>query len=383
MNRQLDRAKMEIELLRESREKAGLSALKFPTKLNSTSSLILKTNANQKSASTSNLPKSVRLEKNNFTFEEIINDPIKTRLYIEKLNSKIKEKDHCIKNLNDIIIQSKQDLKDGGLKPESQNNPVAKSSSDRSDKTQIARLLKENEKLKLSLQVKEERLKNALKTVEQHKSDVKKSSTSSISDMSKKNSQVNSTSEDYSLNRPKSRSSSPKKNNNSDTIIQREKNFSEIEFNNVRSRLQERLNELEPLPELLKNTELKLHEALSKIKKYEEEIGEQKRCINELRSKSDFFNSKFRNKLNEKEKKGAHDYSKNSMATSYNNFHQQQMELNAKQTKEIEKFTLSKLEPIERRIQNLEEENKELIRQLGFKDDLIRDLTVIFYSIKF
>ncbi|RNA06053.1 hypothetical protein BpHYR1_026057, partial [Brachionus plicatilis] len=199
LNRQLDRAKMEIELLRESREKAGLSALKFTTKLNSTSSLVQKP-INQKSASTSSLLKSVKLEKNHFTFEEIINDPIKTRLYIEKLNNRIKEKDNCIKNLNDIIIQSKQESKENDPKP-----PVAHSKpiSDRGDKTQIAKLMKENDKLKLSLQVKEDRLKNALKVVEQQKSEVKKSSTSSISDVSKKNTQSNSVSEDTNLRVPK------------------------------------------------------------------------------------------------------------------------------------------------------------------------------------
>lgn len=375
MNRQLDRARMEIELLRESREKAGLSSLKFPIKQNSTCSLAQKQSTRQKSASTSNIPKNVKLEKNHFTFEEIISDPIKTRLYIEKLNNKIKEKDNCIKNLNDIIIQSKQESKEVELKSGSNNT---KTTNERGEKSQIVRLMKENDKLKVSLQVKEERLKNALKAIENQKSEVKKSSNSNMSEMPKKNSHNNSTSEDASLSRPKSRSSSPKKSQNSDTTIQREKNFSEIEFNNVRSRLQQRLNELEPLPELLKNTELKLHEALSKIKKYEVEISENKKYINELKSKSksDFINSnsKFRNKVQENE---LNDYGKNSLANSFNNFHQQQLELNAKQTRDIEKLTLSKLEPIERRIQNLEEENKELIRQLGFKDDLIRDLTVI------
>lgn len=364
---------MEIELLRESREKAGLSSLKFPNKQNSTFSLNQKQDTKQKSASTSNIPKNVKLEKNHFTFEEIISDPIKTRLYIEKLNNKIKEKDNCIKNLNDIFIQSKQESKEEEIKPELNT----KASNERGDKTQIARLMKENDKLKVSLQVKEDRLKNALKVIEQQKSEAKKLSNSNKSEMSIKNSQNNSNSEDTSSNRPKSRSSSPKKSQNSDTTIQREKNFSEIEFNNVRSRLQQRLNELEPLPELLKNTELKLHDALSKIKKYETEIAENKKYINELRSKSksDFLNSKFRNKIQDKNE--INDFSKNSLANSLNNFQQQQMELNAKQTRDIEKLTLSKLEPIERRIQKMEEENKELIRQLGFKDDLIRDLTVI------
>jgi len=71
--------------------------------------------------------------------------------------------------------------------------------------------------------------------------------------------------------------------NSSKAPIQRAKNFSEQELNNVRSRLQERLNELEPLPELLKNTELKLHEALIKLKNVEIEGLEHKRAVNELK----------------------------------------------------------------------------------------------------
>ena len=53
-----------------------------------------------------------------------------------------------------------------------------------------------------------------------------------------------------------------------------------------------------------------------------------------------------------------------------------QAETNAKQQALIENLANSKLEPFEKRLLSLEEENKELHRQLTIKEDFVRDLTV-------
>ncbi|CAF0887111.1 unnamed protein product [Brachionus calyciflorus] len=367
LNRQLDRAKMEIELLRESREKAGLSKLKFANQT-STSTLNSNKPQSQKSASTSNLSKINKLDKTHFTFEEIITDPIKTRLYIEKLNNKLKEKDLCIKNLNEIIIQTKSEPKS-----ESTSTSPSDKINSKSDKTQIAKLLKENEKLRLSLQVKQDKLKNALKSIDQLKNETKKPINIS-NEIPKKNENhsVSNSSDDASSNIQKSRSESPRKTKNIETSIQREKNFSEIELNNVRSRLQQRLNDLEPLPELLKNTELKLHDALNKVKKYEDDLSDNRKIISDLKAKLEMAYMQLKKKGNDNIEEI---HKKILMNNSMASFKQQQIDHSVSQHRDIETLTLKKLEPIERRIQNLEEENKELIRQLGQKDDLVRDLT--------
>ena len=107
-------------MLRESREKAGLSSLKFPEPPK-TSSLLSFTSTNNKNfgagstnlnnklnentfksknnflnnkfSSTNNISKkNIKLCRQVYSLEEILNDPLKTRLYIDKLNIQIKEK---------------------------------------------------------------------------------------------------------------------------------------------------------------------------------------------------------------------------------------------------------------------------------------------------
>lgn len=354
--------------------------------------------------------------------EEILGDPIKIRLYIEKLNGQLKEKDQVIKNLNETLVTATEN------KEPSDIDNLELIRSERSEKIQAERLRKEIEKLKITLQVRDEKLKNAeakLKIIGKKKStslnnlNLKKRTPSPPSQASKTldqqqlnkptnsvtniksnvNSNTNSSSDDASnlqTHSPVSKKETSKATSTSvststktsesisasisdqtadakNVQIQRNKNFSEIEFNNVRSRLQQRLNELEPLPELLKTTELKLHEALSKLKLYETEIIDNRRIINELKSQLDMTYSKMVNKS--KETKILKDVKKTSSAN--NSAALIQAENNVKQQKAIiDNLTMNRLEPIERRIQHLEEENRELIRQLGQKDDLIRDLTV-------
>jgi len=166
-------------------------------------------------------------------------------------------------------------------------------------------------------------------------------------------------------------------NPSADETIQRTKNFSEQELNNVRSRLQQRLNELEPLPELLKNTELKLHDALARLKTNETEINEYKRSIGDLKrelelnqANQDILVHKFKDALNIKSS-----HNKNNMSRMHEEKTLRQTESELKQNL-IDSLATAKLEPIERRVRLIEEENRELHRQLAIKEELIRELSV-------
>ncbi len=240
---------------------------------------------------------------------------------------------------------------------------------------------KENEKLKKTLQVKEEKLKNSeakLKVYQNEKKSVISTITSQINKLQNKNIQnQNSSSGDdattnlQSISQPNNNNTNKKNSLEEAAQIQRVKNFSEIELNNVRSRLQERLNELEPLPEMLRNTELKLHDALSKIRNYENEIMEYRKVINELKNELDSaHNINALNKVSKHHKKEK----ENSLLTSSSML---QAEANAKQQVLIENLNNTKWETIEKRIIQLEDENRELHRQLTIKDDFVQDINVI------
>ncbi len=166
--------------------------------------------------------------------------------------------------------------------------------------------------------------------------------------------------------------------------IQRTKNFSEQELNNVRSRLQQRLNELEPLPELLKNTEFKLHDTLTRLKNSDLEIAEYKRSINDLKrelelsqANQDILVNKFKDALNIKS-----NHQKQNISRMEDEIGLRQTESELKQNL-VDSLASAKLEPIERRVRLIEEENRELHRQITIKEDMIRELSVklnkIFY----
>ena len=113
MSRKLDRAQIEIELLRESRSRAGLATHKFPEPKSSSSTNFHST-YNHVSNRPATLPltvvhgpqeslvlsasseslrrRNIKLCRQVYTLEEVLNDPLKVRLYIDKLNFQIKEK---------------------------------------------------------------------------------------------------------------------------------------------------------------------------------------------------------------------------------------------------------------------------------------------------
>jgi hypothetical protein len=107
---------MEIKLLRESRERAGLSSLKFLS--NSSEQTNITTKANKQNPADTNKTQSIKLAqngpkltKNYFNLEEILSDPLKIRLYIDKLNNQLREKDAIIKNLNETVLKKSEDFK--------------------------------------------------------------------------------------------------------------------------------------------------------------------------------------------------------------------------------------------------------------------------------
>ena len=137
----------------------------------------------------------------------------------------------------------------------------------------------------------------------------------------------------------------------------------------MRARLQKRLNELEPLPELLKTTELKLHESLSTNAANEATIAEYKRIVDELRAQVDKLKGA-------KAIKSSADKSDKSAITSA-----RLMEVidPSKQPQAVN-LTINQPPPatnnLDRLMLSVEEENRELLRQLGLKDEQIRDLSV-------
>lgn len=107
---------MEIKLLRESREKAGLSSLKFLSNGSEQTNSTTKTNKQNpndtnKTQSIKLVQNGPKLTKNYFNLEEILCDPLKIRLYIDKLNNQLREKDAIIKNLNETVIKKSEDIK--------------------------------------------------------------------------------------------------------------------------------------------------------------------------------------------------------------------------------------------------------------------------------
>jgi len=78
------------------------------------------------------------------------------------------------------------------------------------------------------------------------------------------------------------------------TSVNNSKNhLSEIELEKLRIRLQQRIEELEPLPELLRQAEMKNHELQTGILEQEKRLVEQSAVIAELNSK---VKSKLKNK---------------------------------------------------------------------------------------
>ena len=113
LNRKLDRAQIENELLRENRQKAGLAPLKVAS---SSSTTTMGSRGAARSVSSrpdaTAVTRSIKLVKKYYNLEEILADPVKIRLYVEKLNRQLKEKVTKNQLLNTInsLKETKQSI---------------------------------------------------------------------------------------------------------------------------------------------------------------------------------------------------------------------------------------------------------------------------------
>ncbi|XP_025114479.1 outer dense fiber protein 2-like isoform X3 [Pomacea canaliculata] len=126
------------------------------------------------------------------------------------------------------------------------------------------------------------------------------------------------------------------------TRLQRD---NEVELEKVKLRLHQRLQELEPLPELLRTTELRLHEASEKLLQYERRNTENTRLIAELTAKV--------------ENRGE------AVGSLQERIHESQEESRVLQ---------ARLEVIERRVKELEDSNRELTAQVARKEEALHQL---------
>jgi len=123
---------------------------------------------------------------------------------------------------------------------------------------------------------------------------------------------------------------------------------------------------------------------LTRLKNSDLEIAEYKRSINDLKrelelsqANQDILVNKFKDALNIKS-----NHQKQNISRMEDEIGLRQTESELKQNL-VDSLASAKLEPIERRVRLIEEENRELHRQITIKEDMIRELSVklnkIFY----
>ncbi|KAJ8300950.1 hypothetical protein KUTeg_022469 [Tegillarca granosa] len=110
----------------------------------------------------------------------------------------------------------------------------------------------------------------------------------------------------------------------------------------VKVRLHQRLQELEPLPEMLKSTELKLHDSHERMMMYERKNSENTKIIAELTAKVEHVTD--------------------SLEQMRNKFHDAQDE---------NRLLNSKIDSIERKLRDSEDQNKELLTNLAKREETI------------
>ncbi|CAF0722614.1 unnamed protein product [Rotaria sp. Silwood1] len=120
--------------------------------------------------------------------------------------------------------------------------------------------------------------------------------------------------------------------------------LSEIELEKMRVRLQKRLEELEPLPELLRQAEMKNQELETRILEQEKHLAEQSAFITELNSKTNV-----QHHIIDRMKENHH-----SFDDDHRTLHQ-------------------KIDTLQRQLITLEEDNATLLRNLNAKDEALRN----------
>ncbi|KAK7491643.1 hypothetical protein BaRGS_00017096 [Batillaria attramentaria] len=121
----------------------------------------------------------------------------------------------------------------------------------------------------------------------------------------------------------------------------------EVELERVKARLHQRLQELEPLPELLRTTELRLHEANEKLLQYERRNSENTKLIAELTAKFESRGEEV-GALREKYSDG----------------------------QEETQLLKGKIDAAERRLRELEDANRELSGQVARKDEALLQMNL-------
>lgn len=134
------------------------------------------------------------------------------------------------------------------------------------------------------------------------------------------------------------------------------------ELDKVIRRLKSRIVDLEAMPGMLKESEDKLRETQVELMSYKNELNKYREMIDELRSQLERSKS---GQLNPNE------VEQHSEQTTKNL-------LDSKQPRLITNLTINNTESPKHsgRLVLLNEENRELLRQLAAKDELVRDLTV-------
>ena len=119
MSKKLEKANTEIDLLRAGRQPIVKSSLSKPLTTSSAQ------NPQSKKANNNlyNHNKNAKLVKQYFNLEEILGDQQKTKLYIEKLNAQIAEKDNAVKHMNmEVEKYQKQCHEQMKLNAQNKNN---------------------------------------------------------------------------------------------------------------------------------------------------------------------------------------------------------------------------------------------------------------------
>ncbi|CAL1546940.1 unnamed protein product [Lymnaea stagnalis] len=137
----------------------------------------------------------------------------------------------------------------------------------------------------------------------------------------------------------------------------------EHELEKVKQRLHQRLQELEPLPELLRATELRLHDANEKIQTYERRNSDSMKIISELTAKLEFHSEtaeQYRSRCNDSQDSNRSLQSKyDSLERRLKELEQQNTELHASQVKLQDVIHQESL-----RMEEKNRENASLTRQL-------------------
>jgi hypothetical protein len=145
-----DKAQVEIDLLKQGKRHAiGKEKLAGVSSLTTVTTQPQQTANKTSKKSNNNIynhNNNAKLVKQYFSFEEILNDPQKTRLYIDKLNAQLDEKDNALKALsleleNKVFTAATATASNPDQKPSLYNNNNDNNYSNDSDEQTLSKNL--------------------------------------------------------------------------------------------------------------------------------------------------------------------------------------------------------------------------------------------------